>query len=621
MGERARFEEVTQLIESLYAQEFMVLRRSLKRNFLPFSMGAKDQPLTTRVEAGLPTSGDLDQREEKLVADFLQLMAQARFHILSRAEWDLAKADQFMFSLPVEVNWDYYDSSLLARFWASSRERRELRALLPDMSSRCLVFHRGVTVAEASGLYTSRKIDLLVEYLVVAPATRLWRWLRRIKTQVAAPVSQSLTESTHINRKVVERRTLRRLMPNAWAVIKNLHKTHSLQEPSFHEVVVLYRAVAKPGRDKLPALQRPREKRLHDILAGRNIHVKCFHDIPMADIDVIFADKKVFLKPLTIIQLIITVVTAIGAALTVLLKGDKADMNVLWSALSLVAARCGQVYTSAQAERSATIQDMVNILYEKTDDAQEGVVSMLLEDMAEQQLKEAVLAYGMLLTKEAEMTQELLDENCETFLAKNFNLKVDFAVEDALPRLIEWGLVRPHKSAKKFEAVHVDEALYQLQKRWDEAFRALSGAREITQQPISDLLSGSAKSPPPPLPRAPTAMRGGGGEVAGDGAAGAAAAPAPAANGHAGSNGDAGPAAPAPLQNGRSGRLSQAGDSAAGPGPAAPRRSDAGASAGSGNRVAPSPSKASPAAGGGPEAKPKGFLGGLFSSKKKAKSK
>lgn len=44
------------------------------------------------------------------------------------------------------------------------------------------------------------------------------------------------------------------------------------------------------------------------------------------------------------------------------------------------------------------------------------------------QLKEAVLAYGMLLTKEAEMTQELLDENCETFLAKYFNLKV-------------WGLV------------------------------------------------------------------------------------------------------------------------------------------------------------------------------------
>ncbi len=45
-----------------------------------------------------------------------------------------------------------------------------------------------------------------------------------------------------------------------------------------------------------------------------------------------------------------------------------------------------QVYSSAQAERSQTIQNMVNILYDKTNDAQEGVVSMLLEDMADQQV-------------------------------------------------------------------------------------------------------------------------------------------------------------------------------------------------------------------------------------------
>jgi hypothetical protein len=91
VAERARFEEVSQLIESLYAQEFMVLRRNLKRNFLCFSMGAKDQAMTTRVGSGLPPAAELDQREEKLVADFMQLMAQARFHILNNVEWELAK--------------------------------------------------------------------------------------------------------------------------------------------------------------------------------------------------------------------------------------------------------------------------------------------------------------------------------------------------------------------------------------------------------------------------------------------------------------------------------------------------------------------------------------------------
>lgn len=49
--------------------------------------------------------------------------------------------------------------------------------MLPDLSGRCLVFHRGITVAEASGMYTSQKIDLLVEYLVVAPAKAVGGWV------------------------------------------------------------------------------------------------------------------------------------------------------------------------------------------------------------------------------------------------------------------------------------------------------------------------------------------------------------------------------------------------------------------------------------------------------------
>lgn len=40
-------------------------------------------------------------------------MCAARFHILSHTEWEVAKADKFRFSLPVEVNWDYYDNKLL----------------------------------------------------------------------------------------------------------------------------------------------------------------------------------------------------------------------------------------------------------------------------------------------------------------------------------------------------------------------------------------------------------------------------------------------------------------------------------------------------------------------------
>ena len=38
----------------------------------------------------------------------------------------------------------------------------------------------------------------------------------------------------------------------------------------------------------------------------RNIHLKRFQDVPLADLEMIFPDKKVYLKPLLLIQLFIT---------------------------------------------------------------------------------------------------------------------------------------------------------------------------------------------------------------------------------------------------------------------------------------------------------------------------
>ncbi|KAJ9527120.1 hypothetical protein QJQ45_025168 [Haematococcus lacustris] len=137
---------------------------------------------------------------------------------------------------------------------------------------------------------------------------------------------------------------------------------------------------------------------------------------------------------MSIISLVVQALAAFVAAITTLWTAGVLDVQTLWSAVTVVGARCGQMYSSMQAERSQMIQTMTNLLYDKTTDAQEGVVSMLLlchdipaveasqcagtlkpaalkphppltpvgaayeqEDMAEQQLKEAVLAYTLLV--------------------------------------------------------------------------------------------------------------------------------------------------------------------------------------------------------------------------------
>ena len=51
-------------------------------------------------------------------------------------------------------------------------------------------------------------------------------------------------------------------------------------------------------------------------LAKRNIHVKRFDDIPMADTEMIFPDKRVYVKPIVLIQLLVTIVLGLVAAVT-----------------------------------------------------------------------------------------------------------------------------------------------------------------------------------------------------------------------------------------------------------------------------------------------------------------
>lgn len=66
-------------------------------------------------------------------------------------------------------------------------------------------------------------------------------------------------------------------------------------------------------------------------------------------------------------------------AAMVLQAGEKLNMNIVWTAMSLVLTRCFQVYSNGQAQKSAMQQKMSIALYDKMQDSQEGVVSAIVE--------------------------------------------------------------------------------------------------------------------------------------------------------------------------------------------------------------------------------------------------
>jgi hypothetical protein len=59
--------------------------------------------------------------------------------------------------------------------------------------------------------------------------------------------------------------------------------------------------------------------------------------------------------------------------------GKDLNMNVMWTAASLVLTRCFAVYNTAQTQRTMLQQQMTSTLYDKMQDSQEGVVSVIME--------------------------------------------------------------------------------------------------------------------------------------------------------------------------------------------------------------------------------------------------
>ena len=284
------------------------------------------------------------------------------------------------------------------------------------------------------------------------------------------------------------------LMPHLWAVLKNLPKNLTLTEPAYRDVVVLYRAAVPPTQ------VRKREKDpvwdYDAALAARNIHIKRFVDVPMADVEMIFPDKTVWLKPLLLMQLAATLVGGLVAAVAMLRpkKGDganldgktaaesaaasaRATLQVAVAALTLIGGRAAAVYGQATAARQAVADAMTERLYNTTMDAQEADLAYLAEEMAGAHVKEAALAYFMLLAKKTPLSVSALDAAIERYLARTFGERVDFAIEASLPRLVADGLVVEVKGTggsegQLFSAVPLDEAARALTAKWAAAAEA-----------------------------------------------------------------------------------------------------------------------------------------------------
>lgn len=416
-------------------------------------------------------SSNRDEALDEFLCLFLETLRKANFRPIPYHVIEQAERDDFLYMLPLQVDWSQLDGSFLEQFY---ERHPEWRQCLPGGRhfSKMLIFVRGLGEEAAEGRFLLQKIDLLVgdllELCVFHPCRLLVRGLAQLRRLVSQPPYEPQMEQAeghdselvrqwskyhsihqHIRRKRV---TLRQ----AGYGLRNLFRVTRIVEPTFKEVVLLYRLC--------PPAHRHSEDRGHEC---GPLQIRAYRDIPLSDLEVIFPAKKFSMKPLDLLKLTLT---ALAGVVIVAMRLLSAILNpaVMIATLASLAGYGSKVFFQFKVSRDRYLLLVTDALYSKHRDNDLGVLLYLLDSEVEQECKETLLAYAALLTG-GPMRENDLDRWVEQLLFERFGVKVDFESDDALAKLTSLGLATSDETGV-WKAVPLLDALRILNDRWDEYF-------------------------------------------------------------------------------------------------------------------------------------------------------
>ncbi|XP_040999927.1 uncharacterized protein LOC121246027 isoform X1 [Juglans microcarpa x Juglans regia] len=260
-----------------------------------------------------------------------------------------------------------------------------------------------------------------------------------------------------------------------------------LQEPAFQELILLYTKEDSKGdpeiRDEVSSLQ-----------------LKIYERIPIPDLPVIFPHKKLSFRIIDTVRLDAATVVGLLAFFInykfedvlsspyVFLTSHEIALGI-WHEIALakkaifldvVAISALIIYVTRVAlgykQTWDRYQLLVNkTLYEKTLASGFGSVHFLLDASEQQQYKEAILAYAILLRAEKGQVPccRSVGDKCERFMYDAFKVKVEMPIDKAIDTLMRLGLVTETSidGSNRLRAVPCPKAYEGLKERWNSLLR------------------------------------------------------------------------------------------------------------------------------------------------------
>jgi hypothetical protein len=218
--------------------------------------------------------------------------------------------------------------------------------------------------------------------------------------------------------------------------------------------------------------------------------IKLFHNVPKADLEMLFPNSKVRMKTIDKIILgvpaavsgMIVLVTKLGASLLLIgsiilfwLGFKDEEVQIKQQHLIALGAGLGTLggflfrqinkYKNRKIKFMKTLSDN---LYFKNLDNNAGVFYHLIDAAEEEEFKEAVLAYYFLLTARDPLTKSELDQRIENWLAERWGCYIDFEIGDAIYKLQRLKLIEA--DTDHLRGVTLSSAKHQLDSIWDNYF-------------------------------------------------------------------------------------------------------------------------------------------------------
>ncbi|GEM_PF-1101680 len=462
-----------------WEQFFELLEALLHFQYHRQVLEMKEDYLVLHPSAPLPSYGEekIRQAEERFLEHFFAIMEKADFHPLSREDLETARCEDFMYMLPLQIDWDQLDGEFLERF---HRTRGGSEDCPGEFEHKLLLFARGTGLERTSGYFFLAKLDLVVSNLLESVFSLPGRVVQGMKSLLgrgkgrgepeleatSAEEAPSKKQPEHIHApQRVQRISLRHAV-RSW---RALFRPVVLQEPTYRELVMVYRLKSESEESRLAHRPAP-------------IHIKLFHDIPHADLEVVFPAKRISMKPVDLVKLVVTGCVGLVLAASKLIFSAVLNPVLMLTAVATVAGYGFKLIFQFRASVNRYHQLVTDAMYAKNRDNDLGVILSLMEEVEEQEFREAVLAYWMLVHR-GPLSAGELDGCCERWLRDQFGIRADFDVADALEKLARLGLAHQHED--RWHAVPLEEALRELDRAWDNFFPYYSPQENTSQSRLS----------------------------------------------------------------------------------------------------------------------------------------